>query len=193
MWMVGGLILLASAARGAIVTFVGGTDTVGISSPATVAVTVNDFTDVVGFQFTIEWDPSVVQYSSVGNFGLDFLTAGSFGTTEVGSGFLTVAWFDNDLINQTLVNASTLFDINFTSANAPGSTDISFTGSRAPMEVNTFVDPDFLPLDFGVLNGSVTVVPEPLNKALGLFACCFVAAMTARWIFNGHSRAVQAI
>jgi hypothetical protein len=182
-----GLLLLARSAEAAVITFSAGDETVGTSSPVAVPITVSGFTDVVTFQFTLSWEPGVVQYLSVGNFGLSGLTAASFGTTQVDSGILTVSWDDATLLGQDLVTGSKLFDLNFITASSPGNTLVSFTGIPAGLEVSTIAGSNITAQTFNPIAGSVNVVPEPINIALGVFAGLFAGTTTLRWILKKRS------
>jgi len=177
-------VLLAPTMRAAVITFIAGDETVGLSSPVAVPITVNGFTDVTTVQFTLEWDSAVIQYLSVGNFVLPGMTASSFGTGEAAAGTLTVSWDDPDILGETLSSGAKIFDINYISAGSAGLTDVSFTGSVVPLEVTTRVGDDFIVQDFVGSPGSVNVVPEPINIALGVFAGLFVGATTLRWVFK---------
>ncbi len=175
--IVSGLCLASTVSYGA-VQFIASDETAELSSPVTVPITVSGFADVTTFQFTLQWDPDVIQFSSVSGFGLAYLTAGSFGTLGTATGTLTVSWDDLDLTGKTLSAGSKIFDVNFTSASSVGSTSVLFTGDPTPREVSVnFVSDVFIPVD-----GSVIVVPEPVNVAFAFFGCIFVGTMTIRWI-----------
>ena len=60
------------------------------TSPASVGISVQNFTNVTGFQFTIEWDETKLEYSNV----IENITpTGIVGTTMVNNGILTYSWF----------------------------------------------------------------------------------------------------
>ncbi|MBK6623261.1 MAG: hypothetical protein IPJ00_18295 [Saprospirales bacterium] len=54
---------------------------------------VNDFVGIRGFQFTLQWDPSVMVFDGVKNFNLPFFDLADFGTAHVREGKLTLAWY----------------------------------------------------------------------------------------------------
>lgn len=174
-------VLLAPTMRAAVITFMAGDETVVLSSPVTVPITVSGFTDVTTFQFTLEWESDVIQFLSVGNFVLPGMTASSFGTGGAAAGTLTVSWDDADLSGETLSSGANLFDINYISAGSAGFTDVSFTGSVVPLEVSTLVGGSPTEQTFAAIAGSVNAVPEP---ALGVFAGLFVGAMALRRVLN---------
>ena len=73
-----------------------------------------NFETVAGVQFTINWDPSLYQYTSLSNFNLPIgIGAGNFNIDSVGVGFITFAWTSNDLNGASVNNAEVLFTLNF--------------------------------------------------------------------------------
>jgi hypothetical protein len=163
------------AAHGAVV-FTAGSGTVVAGGNVSVPITVSGFTDVTSFQFSLQWNEDVIEYSSVGSYGLTSMSSGSFGTSYVTSGALTVSW---NYDATTVDDGWTLFAVTFTAIGGIGTrSDVSFTNFPTPREVTVnygVVDPDWI-------DGGVTVVPEPVNVALGVFGGLLVSAMTLRWI-----------
>ncbi len=101
-----------------------------------VEVEVDDFTDINGFQFTLNWDPSVLEYESVGNFNLDFLDSGSFGTTDVANGNLGLIWFDFELDGESLPDGTVVFEVCFSVVgNSGDNTDIELVNGPVSIEV----------------------------------------------------------
>ena len=90
-------------------------DTVTSSSgqTATVHVRVKNFKHIVTAQATVQFDPSVVTYSSVSQSAIASLTAGNFGTTTAAAGKVSFSWFDPTLAGVTLADGTILFAVNF--------------------------------------------------------------------------------
>ena len=80
-----------------------------------VEVQVESFTEIVSAQFSIHWDPAVLQYSSVEDFILptSMTTEFHFGATDVESGTLTFAWFDESLMGITQDDETVIFQVKF--------------------------------------------------------------------------------
>jgi len=57
-------------------------------------VKTRDFTDILSMNFTIIWDPAVIDFQSVGGFNLEDLDAGDFDISNVANGELTITWMD---------------------------------------------------------------------------------------------------
>lgn len=79
-----------------------------------VVITANNFEKMVAMQFSLNWDPSVLEFKEVGDFNLEDLNENVFNTTVAERGELSVAWFDNNVGGVTLENGSNLFSITFT-------------------------------------------------------------------------------
>ncbi|MCB9265120.1 MAG: gliding motility-associated C-terminal domain-containing protein [Lewinellaceae bacterium] len=107
-----------------------------------VEVTTDNFTDVVGMAFTINYNSDYLQFESVGNLNPNipgFDVAANFGTPNTGlsPGFITVNYFNNDLTGINLPNGSVLFELCFTEAGGPGAeSDIRFSSDIAQIEVS---------------------------------------------------------
>lgn len=103
---------------------------------------VDNFRKIVGFQFTIEFDPAVLEYDGINDLGaLPGLNPRSnFRLIE--PGVITGNWFSPST-NATLPNETGIFGICF---RAIGDCDdfsfVKFTSSRTPLEVYSGDDPD---------------------------------------------------
>jgi len=177
LWRTGGLavaiLCIANAAHSAVFTSVGGSVSPGGS--VSVPITVSDFNDVTSFQFTLQWDSNVLQYSSTGNYGLAGLVGGSFG--YLAPNRLTVGWDDPNAVGVTVPSGTTIFSVNFNAVGSPGSSSlIDFTDDPTRREVSVL----FSVADFGQTAGTVEVVPEPVNLALGAFGCVLVGTAAFR-------------
>jgi hypothetical protein len=76
---------------------------------------VKNFIEIVGAQFSIQYDPNAMSFVSVGNFGLAGLNENVMGLpgVETDHGILTAAWTDPTFSGTTLVDNSILFEICF--------------------------------------------------------------------------------
>lgn len=159
----GGVIFSAGSAVGA------------PGGPVTVPIQVSGFTDVTSVQFTLQWDAGVLQYSSVGNFGLTGVDAGIFGYKPGTPDRLTFSWDDPDGTGKTASSGTTIFSVNFIGV-AEGSSLVSFTDAPTAREVNVLWNP--VTFDGGA--GTVEVVPEPVNLALGVFGAVLLVSAVFR-------------
>ncbi|MEL7123539.1 MAG: cohesin domain-containing protein, partial [Bacteroidota bacterium] len=127
----------------------GGTDIEGFAlimpnqviQPSTdfcVPVTVQDFTDIIGMQFSMSYDPAELTFVSVGEFNLPGLSEATFGLpngNNIPDGTITLAWLEPSLNPVTRVDGDTIFNVCFTPNFTTGSTDIDFTNTPTSIEV----------------------------------------------------------
>ena len=93
----------------------------------TVDFTAKDFNNIAGYQFTLGFDNSVVEFVDVTS-NLEGLTADNFGLTKTGEGVITTSWNSNKGVN--VENNEVLFSVTFV-ANANVSTqDVININSR---------------------------------------------------------------
>ncbi len=107
-----------------------------------VKVTADNFTDVVGMQFTINYDPGLLSFDQATNLNPDvpmFSVAANIGTPNSGlnPGFVTVNYFNQDLTGVSLPNGAVLFELCFTEIGGSGAeSDIVFSGDIAQIEIS---------------------------------------------------------
>lgn len=104
----------------------------------------SDFDDIASMQFTIFWNPSIIQFQSVGNLNSnmpDFSTNDvNFNVSNAPNGKLRVSWYWFDPTTNTAVTLednSTLFSLNFKAVGGQG------TNSMLEIADDTTVDPPF--------------------------------------------------
>jgi hypothetical protein len=169
---------------GILPTFTAGDVTVGPGGSVSMPITVQNFQGVAGVQFSLTWDSGLLTLQPTPVVGLDSAVSG--GTFGPGTGSLTWVWVNFSGAN--VENGAAIFSVQFTAGNTLGIVPVSFGNSPTDWALlltdNTYADgtPDypFPPLTFN--NGSVSVIPEPINCALGLFACVFIGTGTVRWL-----------
>jgi len=134
-----------------------------------VPVTVNDFNGIASLQFSMQWDPAVLQFNEVTNFNLPDLNAGSFNSTQTASGQIAMAWFDDAAQGITLADGTVLFELCFTVLGVDGtSSSIVFTDTPTQREAananNTIT---FTETNGSVAVGEGTVNPPPPPPTTG--------------------------
>lgn len=130
-----------------------------------VNVRVENFNSIGTAQFTIQWDPEVLQYSSVGGFNPELmgLESGSFNANQ-NNGTLAFAWFDTGLDGATLPDSSSLFEVCFNVTGALGEdSPLTFINDPTPIQVG---DTSLNDLGFVTRNGIVAVTT---NEIIALF------------------------
>jgi gliding motility-associated-like protein len=102
----------------------------------TVDIVVDGFTNILSFQYSMNWNASVLDYVSVTNITtqLGGFTAANFGISNTGLGQLAVSWFDPDVSGVSLPAGTVLYSLTFQVLNT-NATTISFSGTPTPIEV----------------------------------------------------------
>lgn len=102
-----------------------------------VNVKVDNFTNIGSMQFSIQWDPEVVRFATVGGFnpGLSGLDVGNF-NVNAGAGTLAFSWFDVSAVGATLPDTSNIFEICFNVIGALGEeSPLNFIDMPTPPEI----------------------------------------------------------
>ena len=112
-------------------TYIMNIDSVNVScsnDTATIGFTLENYINVTGFQFTIEWDETQLEYFSVTD---NLVPMGNPGTTDVNNGIFTYSWFGSAT---TFTNGFQFIELKFVILNnTPGNDhDIEFVTSGAP-------------------------------------------------------------
>ena len=95
-----------------------------------------NFTDIVSMQYTMEFNPAVLQFDSIAGINLTDMEAGNFGTTNVGNGFITLSWNDDTGTGITVPDQTAIYSVCFTAVGAGGEMDtLQITGTPLPIEV----------------------------------------------------------
>ncbi|MBX2930143.1 MAG: gliding motility-associated C-terminal domain-containing protein [Saprospiraceae bacterium] len=99
-------------------------------------VTTQNFSEIVAMQFSINYDPTQLQFVSVANLSLSGLTQSSFGLPGPGGtppGTITLSWTDPSLDGVTRPNGSTIFRLCFIALPGACTTDVVFSGAPTPI------------------------------------------------------------
>ncbi len=118
--------------------------------------TVEDFTSIIGLQFSINWDQTVLTFESVSNINTSvaFLNESAFNPFPE-DGNLIVQWFDQNIQGQSLPNGTVLFTMNFTVIGTDGSsTQIIISDAPRAIEV---IDVNVASIGLTSEGGNVTI------------------------------------
>jgi len=101
---------------------------------------VKDFSRIVGMQFSINWDPTVLAFNSVKNIseGIRDFDAGAFNTDSkwTDDGNVIVQWYDGGIEANFLADGSTVFTIDFDIVGGAGSsTNVEISGTPRAIEI----------------------------------------------------------
>ena len=130
------------------------------NNSAEVCIRLEDFNDIRGIQFTINWNDSELQYIDTSNVNL---SNSNFGINNVASGLLTYSWFSTGA-PVSLPDGTSLFCINFDLINPSGgdSYNINFSNAPTPVQISTQSSlPNFLPVsEYVIANGNIMLSPD---------------------------------
>lgn len=122
-----GCFLLLYNNLSAQVSFSVPTDTIsGSQSSYSVPVTVHNFQKIVGAQFTLKWDNSVLGFASIDQLAFEDLSLDNHFNVEPDSGWVNFLYLDLGLSGIDLPDDAVLFRVNFTVIGTPGSTSNQF-------------------------------------------------------------------
>jgi hypothetical protein len=76
-------------------------------------VKVNAFTDIIAFQASINWDPALLTYKSVSDFGISDFDVNDFGITAAEEGHIRFIWTPQDAMEISAPDNTILFTISF--------------------------------------------------------------------------------
>ena len=124
--------------------------------------------DIIGFQFSVNWDPSLLDFDSVGSFlALPGLDAQSFGEAQLQNGALTVAWTDITFEGQSIADSSALFILYFKAETTLASqTWVDLTGAPTPALV-AILSEGQVREKAPALSGGVLSRASPLELTIG--------------------------
>jgi len=129
-------------------------------------VGINDFEDIVSMQFSMNWDPAVLEYDGTRNYGLPDFSGANIAGPEAplnDPGEATVLWFDQNVSGVTVPNNTVIFEICFMVVGDCNDTSpIDFTSTPLAIEVSD----DAEVLDVSTLSGDFTVVCGGCNPGI---------------------------
>lgn len=141
-----------------------------------IGVSVSQFTDILAMQMSIHWDPTVLQYQSVGGFNLPFMGGFSFGTIYADQGDLLLSWYDGAGNAQSVPDGTVIFEICFTVIGQPGdNTTLYIDGDPTPVEIVSSAGGGTV-VGMSQIEGSVLIVP-PMASAIDLVLSDAVATL----------------
>lgn len=93
-------------------------------------VTVNDFTNIVGMQFMVNWNAANFTFSHVQNYGVNYFDCTKFNSGTPGR--LAVNWEDITGIGTTLANGAPLFEVCLIASGPTGTSNVRCDGAGMP-------------------------------------------------------------
>jgi len=131
-------------------------------------VTADNFEQIVGYQFTLDFDPAALEYVGMKTGGLPNLTESNFGLTLLDNGAITTSWNQSEPVD--LPKGETLFSLVFrakTDTDWASALDIgsTYTTAEAYFDDGEKLDVDLLfEQPATVAQRPATVSPNPFHK-----------------------------
>lgn len=137
-------------------TFLVGDRTVGIGEQFCVPLQASHFTNLIGHQLTLTWNPTALQYTGVQALNLPNLNASSFGALAEAqnAGRLRMLWSNLNIEGVSLANETVLMEVCFTAIGAEGTYPIGFSTEVLPVEA---VDANYQNPQILTTAGTVTI------------------------------------
>ena len=125
-------------------------------------VSVSGFTNIISFQASINWDPALLGFSSISDFGIGDFDITDFGTTTADQGHLRFIWTPQDAMEVTAPDGTILFSVTFvvlSDAEPIATVDFEDKIYYTAFEVE-FANADYEILQVNTTAGIITIFPE---------------------------------
>ncbi|HNW71298.1 MAG TPA: cohesin domain-containing protein, partial [Bacteroidales bacterium] len=130
-----------------------------------VPVTVKDFNIISGFQFTISWDATVLEFMEVNNVSLNM----DYGTLQTANGKLTVLWATDNLNGLNINDGQAIFVMKFRAIGTSGQSSVVSVNSD--MTVMEAVNKDLEEVSINAETGLVKIVGATGMAPIASEAC----------------------
>lgn len=117
------------------------TETVQPGQEVCVKVTVENFNNILTFQLSHNFDPSVIQFKEIRNFIFESASTPislTFGTNNASEGIITMSWNTSDFVNgSSLADGTVIYEICFTAIGNDGQfSDFTFSDEPRAIEIS---------------------------------------------------------
>lgn len=120
-----------------------------------VDVSVTDFEKIVSMQYSMNWDPTILQFEKVQNYKMSGLSGENFGLKEAKEGNLLLAWYDQTVQGVDVPDGTNIYQVVFrVIGDSAEKARIKFSSKPIVIEV---MKADGTPVYFNKTNGSVTL------------------------------------
>lgn len=99
-------------------------------------VTMSEVKGLISMQYSVRWDPKVLEFQSVKGFTLPFMDENDFGRHKITEGILTAVWIEDNLQGVDTQTGDILYQLCFKAVGNSGTeTPVRFWSSPTPFEV----------------------------------------------------------
>ena len=115
--------------------------------------TVGNFNDLISFQYSLNWDTTLLTNVSTQNYTLEGLNNSAFFTPE--DGIMRVSWFDTQVRGVSAADDQVIFQICFeVVSNGATTTSVQFSSTPIPIEV---IDKESNEVATNFINGEISI------------------------------------
>ncbi len=127
-----------------------------------VKIKVNGFSDIISFQSSINWDPAVLKYVGVSDFGIRDLGENNFGITNALQGHVRFLWEPANSTSLSVEDGAILFSAQFeTLTQITQETSIGFIDiTSTPAYPTEFANSNYEILNVTTIEGSIMLVHD---------------------------------
>ena len=101
-----------------------------------IEVTTSDITGLLSMQYSLRWDPKILQYKGLKGFSIPTLDQNDFGPHRAKEGVLTAVWIDDTLKGENTKDGDKIYELCFLLIGESGqSTPVRFWSNPTPYEV----------------------------------------------------------
>ncbi len=99
-------------------------------------VTMSGIKGLLSMQYSVRWDPKILEFKSVKGFTLPFMDNNDFGTHKISEGILTAVWIEDNLQGVNKEDGDLMYQLCFTAiGNSGDETPVRFWSNPTPFEV----------------------------------------------------------
>lgn len=124
-----------------------------------VDVKANNFNNIAGMQFSMGWDPAMLDYNSILPGTIDFNNFEFNSPEERGNGLLRTVWLGMNGEGQFFPDSTTLFQICYDVVGQIGIVPVEFKNNPIPVQI---ADGQLNEVPFETLSGSVIITNDPV-------------------------------
>jgi len=181
-----------AASSGDEVRFRAGNHIAQLGETVKVPITVSEFREVTSAQFTLAWNPEVLRFLGVEDYGLSGLSAGNFGMAKSAEGMLAFSWYEPEAAGLTLADGATIFTVSFEVTGLAGSlTSVALTDFPTLREASVNLAVALIAADDGgiisVIEGGGLRVSEPVHQE-GVFQLTVPSEIGRRYVLEFTDR-----
>ncbi|MFK7982674.1 MAG: T9SS type A sorting domain-containing protein, partial [Saprospiraceae bacterium] len=133
--------------------------------------TAGNFKDLISFQYSLNWDPTLLGNVTTQNYNLNGLNNSAFFTPE--DGVMRVSWFDTQVIGVSAPDDEVIFQICFdVISNNATIANIQFSGNPIPVEVidneGNEMATNFVDAQINIENCSNIIMEDPNTTTISV-------------------------